>query len=278
LRNKPYKSRWIKAKGSDDEYFVSLRVREKTAITNKLFEDDQSLEVHFEPFEKVRLESRAWAQDTGGVKASFVDPMTIFHTGSHFLRLRLTTGAHQQGLCLGEEFSSEPKTNTIYLKLQESVIIVDVAVNSPPNLQVVARRALTQQTANGSSSLAPQGDMSQAAEANPQVITAETNRESFDSSAMDAPTAAAETFEVRCRVTLAPCSTTDSYDGLLGGADLYETSHNINPLMPKVKVRSTNPPGRRPPLTPFSTGSCPHVLRIPMMVYSETSTRSQLSR
>jgi hypothetical protein len=107
--------------------------------------------------------------------------------------------------------------------------------------------------ANGSSNLAPQGGMSQAAEANPQVITAETNRESFDSSAMDAPNAVAETFEVRCRVTLDPCSATDSYDGLLRGADLYETSDNINPLTPQVKVRSTNPSGRRPPLTPFST-------------------------
>jgi hypothetical protein len=101
-----------------------------------------------------------------------------------------------------------------------------VAVNSLLNLQVVARRALTQQTANGSSNLAPQGDMSQAAEAKPQVITAETNRENFDSSAMDAPNAVAEPFEVRCRVTLDPCSATDSYDGLLRGADLYETSDN----------------------------------------------------
>jgi hypothetical protein len=114
-------------KGSDDEYYVSLRIREKTANTNKLFEDYRSLEQHFAPFEKVRLGSGAWAHDTGGVKANFMDPMTIFHTGTHLLRLRLTTGAHQQRLCLGGKFSSELKTNTIYLKLQESVIIVDVA-------------------------------------------------------------------------------------------------------------------------------------------------------
>jgi hypothetical protein len=76
--------------------------------TKRLFEDYQILEVNFAPFEKVRLESGDGHRT----------PVIIFHTGTHLLRLRPTTGAHQQRLYLGGEFLSELNTNTSSCKNQ----------------------------------------------------------------------------------------------------------------------------------------------------------------
>jgi len=104
-----------------DEFYLSLRLRGKSANTNKLFEDDQSVEIHFEPFHKHRLPTGKWTQDTGGWKARFVDALTITHTGTHLVHVRLPRHSHPPANW-ADEFSADIPPTTIYLKLLESVL------------------------------------------------------------------------------------------------------------------------------------------------------------